>query len=198
MTYINEREPAGIIVHDGRAGVFVRYGPKFSGPVIDLRPGDVIEVEGHTTADGFAPDVRPTRVRRIGRGPLPSPRRVSYSALSSGAFDCDYIEVIGVGQRAWLSESGKTLFVDVAVEGGAIRAWFWDFDKQDLTRFIDARVRLRGNAGTLYTPARQVRGISLFAGRTDGRRRRDGGSRSLVPSDSRDRQLLHPSRRGPD
>ena len=166
VTYINEREPAGIIVHDGRAGVFVRYGRKSSGPVIDLRPGDVIEIEGHTTADGFAPDVRPTRVRRIGRGPLPSPKRVSYSALSSGAFDCDYIEVIGVGQRAWLSESGKTLFVDVAVEGGAIRAWFWDFDKQDLTRFIDARVRLRGNAGTLYTPARQVRGISLFAGRT--------------------------------
>ena len=24
VTYINEREPAGIIVHDGRAGVFVR------------------------------------------------------------------------------------------------------------------------------------------------------------------------------
>ncbi|MEO7272800.1 MAG: hypothetical protein ABI211_12450, partial [Vicinamibacterales bacterium] len=26
VTYINEREPAGIIVHDGTAGVFVRYG----------------------------------------------------------------------------------------------------------------------------------------------------------------------------
>ncbi len=167
VTYINEREPAGIIVHDGRAGLFVRYGRKFvGGEVIPLRPGDVVEVEGHTTAEGFAPDVRPTHVRQIGRGPLPAPRRVSYAELSSGAFDCDYIEVVGVGQRAWLSESGKTLFVDIAVEGGTIRAWFWNFDTEDLTRFIDARVRLRGNAGTLYTPARQVRGISLFAGRT--------------------------------
>ena len=39
------------------------------------------------------------------------------------------------------------------------------FRPQDLTRFIDARVRLRGNAGTLYNQARQVRGVSLFAGR---------------------------------
>ena len=167
VTYINQREPAGIIVHDGQAGVFVRYGRKFlTSELVDLRPGDVIEVEGRTTAEGFAPDVRPEHVRRIGRGPLPSPKRVSYAALSSGIFDCDYIEVIGVGQRAWLSESGKTLFVDIAVDGGAIRAWFWDFEGGDLTRFIDARIRLRGNVGTLSTPARQVRGISLFAGRT--------------------------------
>lgn len=26
VTYINERDPAGIIVHDGKAGQFVRYG----------------------------------------------------------------------------------------------------------------------------------------------------------------------------
>jgi len=130
-----------------------------------LRPGDVIEVEGQTTAEGFAPDVRPEQIRLIGRAALPPPRRVSYAALSSGAFDCDYIEVVGVGRRAWVSESGKTLFLDLSVEGGAIRAWFWDFRPEDLKRFIDARVRLRGNAGTLYTPGRQVRGISLFAGR---------------------------------
>ena len=71
-----------------------------------------------------------------------------------------------MGQRAWVSESGKTLFVDIAVEGGQVRAWFWDFSPEDLTRFIDARIRLRGSAGTLYNQARQVRGVALFAGRT--------------------------------
>ncbi|MEO7273453.1 MAG: histidine kinase dimerization/phosphoacceptor domain-containing protein [Vicinamibacterales bacterium] len=167
VTYINEREPAGIIVHDGTAGVFVRYGRTFlTAQTIRLRPGDVIDVEGVTTAEGFAPDVRSQQVRRIGRAALPRPKQVSYAALSGGGFDCEYIEVVGVGRRAWVSESGKTLFVDIAVEGGTIRAWFWDFAPDDLQRFIDARIRLRGNAGTLYTPARQVRGISLFAGRT--------------------------------
>ena len=167
MTYINEREPAGLIVHDGSAGLFVRYGRRYflKQARVDLHPGDVVEVDGYTSAEGFAPDVVPDTVRRVGRSVLPPAKRVPYASLLSGVFDCDYIEVVGVGQRAWVSESGKTLFVDVAVEGGAVRAWFWDFSAQDLTRFIDARVRLRGNAGTLYNQTRQVRGISLFAGR---------------------------------
>ena len=154
VTYINEREPAGIIVHDGSAGLFVRYGRRYflKQPRLDLHPGDVVDVEGYTSADGFAPDVVPDAVRRVGRSALPPAKRVPYASLLSGVFDCEYIEVVGVGQRAWVSESGKTLFVDIAVEGGAVRAWFWDFSAQDLTRFIDARVRLRGNAGTLLQP----------------------------------------------
>ena len=59
-------------------------------------------------------------------GAVPPAKQVPYAALLSGAYDCAYIEIVGVGQRAWLSESGKTLFVDVAVEGGVVRAWFWN------------------------------------------------------------------------
>ena len=155
-----------MIVHDGQAGLFVHYGDFFiEQPPIALRPGDIIEVDGYTTGHGFAPAIIPDDVRLVGRGPLPAAKQVPYAALLSGVFDCDYIEVVGVGQRAWLSESGKTLFVDVAVEGGVVRAWFWDHAPEDLTRFVDARVRLRGNAGTLYNQARQVRGITLFGRR---------------------------------
>ena len=96
-------------------------------PRIELHPGDVIEVDGVTTGEGFSPAVVPEGVRRVGHSALPPARRVSYAALLSGVFDCEYIEAVGVGQRAWVSESGKTLFVDIAVEGGQIRAWFWDF-----------------------------------------------------------------------
>jgi hypothetical protein len=150
ITYINEREPAGIIVHDGRVAVFVHYGRAYlrAHPRIELHPGDVIEVQGVTTGEGFAPAVEPDAVRRVGHSELPPAKRVSYATLVSGVFDCEYIEAVGVGQRAWVSESGKTLFVDIAVEGGQVRAWFWDFSPQDLTRFIDARIRLRGSAGT--------------------------------------------------
>jgi signal transduction histidine kinase len=168
ITYINERDPAGLIVHDGSAALFVHYGRRYflEHPHIELHPGDLVDVEGYTTGEGFAPAVVPEAVRRVGRSALPPARHVSYAALLSGIFDCEYIETVGVGQRAWVSESGKTLFVDIAVEGGQVRAWFWEFSPQDLTRFIDARVRLRGNAGTLYNQARQVRGVALFAGRT--------------------------------
>ena len=58
-----------------------------------------------------------------------------------------------------------TLFADVAYEDGVVRAAFWDYTAEDLSRFIDARVRLRGNVGTLFGPTEQLRGVSLFAGR---------------------------------
>ena len=62
--YINEREPAGIIVHDGRLALFVDYGPKDSStPENRLHPGDVIEVEG--VSDGRRIRAR----RRTRRGP---------------------------------------------------------------------------------------------------------------------------------
>jgi signal transduction histidine kinase len=166
LTYINEREPAGIIVHDGEAGLFVHYGDYFTEqPPLSLHPGDIVEVDGYTTGHGFAPAIIPDDVRVVGQGRLPAPKQVPYASLLSGEFDCAYIEIAGVGQRAWLSESGKTLFVDVAVEGGVVRAWFWHFAPEDLTRFVDARVKLRGNAGTLYNQARQVRGVTLFGSR---------------------------------
>lgn len=166
VTYINEREPAGMIVHDGRAGLFVHYGDYFvEDPPVTFKPGDLVDVEGYTTGHGFAPAIIPNNVRLVGSGPLPTPTQAPYAALLSGELDCAYIEIVGVGQRAWLSETGKTLFVDVAVQGGIVRAWFWDHAPEDLARFVDARIRLRGNAGTLFNQARQVRGITLFASR---------------------------------
>ena len=58
-----------------------------------------------------------------------------------------------------------TLFADVAFEEGVLRATFWDYEPADQDRFIDARVRLRGNVGTLFGPSAQMRGVSLFAGK---------------------------------
>ena len=83
ITYINEREPAGIIVHDGSAGLFVHYGPTYfrTQPRIDLHPGDVVDVEGYTTGEGFAPALIPEVVRRLGRSPLPPAKHVPYAAL---------------------------------------------------------------------------------------------------------------------
>jgi signal transduction histidine kinase len=60
----------------------------------------------------------------------------------------------------------NTLFADVAFEEGVLRATFWDYAPGDLERFIDARVSVRGNVGTLFGRTEQLRGVSLFVGRT--------------------------------
>ena len=106
-------------------------------------------------------------MRKLGRGSLPPAKEVSYSALLTGRYDCDFVEITGVVQRAFLSDP-KThqLFADVAIEGGVVRASFWDYETDDLTRFIDARVRLRTNVGSLFGQTEQLRGVSLLAERT--------------------------------
>ena len=88
--------------------------------------------------------------------------------MLTGRHDCDYVEVDGVVQRTWRSSDPAmhTLFADVAFEEGVVRATFWDYAPADIGRFIDARVRLRGNVGTIFGASAQLRGVSLFVGRT--------------------------------
>jgi signal transduction histidine kinase len=163
VTYVDESWPSGIIVHDGDAGQFVLYSEKTG-----LRQGDRVEVEGVTIRGGFAPNVQPERVRRLGRGALPTPKRPPYPELLTGRYDCEYVEVDGVGQRAWSpTPPAAGMFLEVAVDGGIVRASLWGTRPEDLDRFVDARLRLRGNVGALFGPAGQLRGVSLLAGPPD-------------------------------
>ena len=132
---------------------------------------------------GFAPNVDPKIVRRLGQAPLPRPKTIAFGSMLTGRHDCDYVEIIGVVQRAWRPSDPqiRTLFMDVAVEEGVVRAAFWDYAPQDFERFIDARVRLRGNVGTLFGRTEQLRGVSLFVGHTERHRRARAAARSRYP-----------------
>ena len=169
ITHFDEKQRPGLILHDGEAGQWLErpHAPE-SLPVWNgLALGDRVAIEGHTLRGGFAPNVRPEKVTKLGLGSLPPAKEVSYSALLTGRYDCDFVEITGVVQRAFLSDP-KThqLFADVAIEGGVVRASFWDYQSADLTRFIDARVRLRSNVGSLFGQTEQLRGVSLLAERT--------------------------------
>lgn len=169
VTYLDERWPSGLIVHDGEAGQFVLYAEPYlrSHPRLDLRRGDRVEVEGRTTRGGFAPNVEPTSLRKLGRSSLPPPKSLPYAALLTGRHDCEYVEIAGVGQRAWFPEPPNGgMFLEIAMDGGIVRASFWDAQPVDVDRFVDARLRLRGNVGALFGQAGQLRGVSLLVGRT--------------------------------
>ena len=169
VTHIDERADVSLIVHDGKFGqFFVQPTDVKASFWRDLRRGDVVEVQGRTVRGGFAPNVQPHYIRTLSRGAPPVPKRIPYGSMITGRHDCDYVEVVGVVVRAWLSADPQvlTLFADVAFEEGVVRATFWDYSPEDLPRLIDARVRLRGNVGTLFGRSEQLRGVSLFVGRT--------------------------------
>jgi signal transduction histidine kinase len=172
VTHFDEVQHITLIIHDGAFGQFVADpDPKKAatpGEWNNLKFGDLVEIEGRTVRGGFAPNVEPSRVRRLGRGFIPPGRSVAYSAMLTGRYDCDYVAAIGVIQRAWLSSDPEShiMFADVAIEDGVVRAAFWDYSSAaDLRRFIDARVQLQGNIGTIFGRTEQLRGVSLFAGR---------------------------------
>lgn len=170
VTHVDEWQHTTLILHDGAFGQFVLnpVEPAKAGAWNELRTGDIVEVTGRTVRGGFAPNVVPDHVRKLGRAPLPPGRSIAYSAMLTGRYDCDYVDVVGVVQRAWLSSDplSHVMFADVALEDGIVRASFWDYaSPADLRRFIDARVELRGNIGTIFGRTEQLRGVSLFAGR---------------------------------
>jgi signal transduction histidine kinase len=168
VTHFDEARSNQLIVHDGEFGQWVMlpsYAARAS-PWPNLNPGDLIELEGRTVRGGFAPNVMASRIRKLGRAPLPEPRRIPYATLLTGRHDCDYVEIEGVVQRTWLATDPHPMFAEIAIDEGVVRAAFWNYAREDLQRFVDARVRLRGNVGTLFGPTEQLRGVSLFAGRT--------------------------------
>jgi signal transduction histidine kinase len=170
VTHVDETAHGTLVIHDGTVGQFVF--PPADGITIpawaELRRGDLVDIEGRTERGGFAPNIRPSAVRRVGRGPMPRPKEIPFAAMLTGRHDCDFVEIVGVIQRTWVSSEATmhTLFADVAYEDGVVRATFWDYTPEDLPRFIDARVRLRGNVGTLFGSTEQLRGVALFVGRS--------------------------------
>lgn len=170
VTHFDEGGDATLIIHDGAFGQFVmppadrRAVPEWAA----LQRGDRVEIVGRTLRGGFAPNIEPTRIRRLGRAPLPGPKQIPFSAMLTGRHDCDYVEIVGVVQRVYLPSDPNThtLYADVAYGDGVVRASFWDYTADDIQRVVDARVRLRGNVGTLFGPTEQLRGVSLFVGHT--------------------------------
>jgi signal transduction histidine kinase len=169
ITHFDEQQSNTLFIFDGTSGQFIE--PPRNGSLVawgPIRTGDTVEITGHTVRGGFAPNVIPDSIRDLGVVVRPSPLRVPYASLMTGRHDCEYVEVSGVIRRAWLSAGDShIMFADMALEDGVvIRAAFWDHHVGDLERFIDARVRVRGNVGAIFGPTEQLIGVSLLAGRT--------------------------------
>jgi len=168
VTHYDELTSDTLFIFDGQFGQFLQKPPSGSFRKWNpIRAGDILEITGHTVRGGFAPNVLPDDIRVVGHTGLPAPMHVPYASLLTGRHDCEFIEVTGIIRRVWRSTGAdpRTMFADIALEDGAVRAAFWDYGDADLERFIDARVRLRGNVGALFGPSEQMLGVSLLAGR---------------------------------
>ena len=140
-------------IHDGTRGSFIDADRKF-------QPGDLLAIDGHTEAGGFAAVVVADKVVLLGRGPLPVPTSVSVSHLLTGNYDSQWVETEGIVQSVTMR--GTTPVAFVTADTHRFRTSFAGLESvADLLPLIDARIRFQGAVGSLFNERRQLQGIYL-------------------------------------
>jgi PAS domain S-box-containing protein len=154
VTYFNNAWQS-LFLQDVTAGIYV--SPPYEGA---WRAGDMMEVEGVTSAGQFAPMVRPSRQRVVGRAPLPPAQPASFEALISGRQECQWVEVEGLVRSARVEF--QQLALELAVGPARLTAWVKEFESPDPTRLIEARAKVRGVCTAVFNSRRQITGTQIL------------------------------------
>jgi hypothetical protein len=154
--YIDPLHPT-VWVSDSSGGIYVELS---SVPAVPLMAGDLLEITGVSTSGGYAPIVKASEMRVLGKSPLPSTAsRVTFTQMLTGAEDGQWVEVEGVVHA--VRESGKNIELDLALSDGNISATTVKEVGADYDSLIDAKVRLRGNQAPLFNHRGAMTGAFL-------------------------------------
>lgn len=153
------------IVQDATAGIYVEgsVSPKYS-HLLSQR----VEIEGVTGPGRFAPVIRETKLRVLGKGVLPKPQLFPFSELANGQQDSQWAEVRGIVRSADVDRKSwrePTLAMRIASEGGELNVRVPIAREQDFSPWVDSEVLIEGVCGSLYNANRQLTGILFYVPR---------------------------------
>ena len=155
VTYYDPALP-DLFVQDATGGIFVDCQKP-----VDVRRGQMIEVDGITGPGEFAPVIEKPEIRVLGPGVLPKPLRVPLEDLKSGSYDAAWVEVSGIVLSAVVENRRASIYVGVGA--GHIRVVIPEYSTDDLVRLPGARVTVRGVCGSAFTKRRQLTGVRIDA-----------------------------------
>jgi signal transduction histidine kinase len=141
-----------LFFQDDTAGIFVLVAPNLS---TNIAAGQTIEVEGVCDEGDYAPIVKASAIRILGKGPMPAPRRVSIDELFTGLEDSQWIEVSGVVRSATILDGRH--YLNLARNGQSIMVYVEDLTEVDATALINTTIRLRCVCYSRYNMKRQLR-----------------------------------------
>lgn len=156
-------------VQDATAGIYVEgsVAPKYPHLL-----GQLVEIEGVTGPGKFAPVIRETKLRVLGKGELPKAELFSFSELSNGQRDSQWARVRGIVRSAAVDRSSwreSTLAMRVVSEGGEFNVRVPIAHEQDFSSWVDSwvdrEVLIEGVCGSLYNANRQLTGILFYVPR---------------------------------
>ncbi|HEY7302485.1 MAG TPA: ATP-binding protein [Bryobacteraceae bacterium] len=149
-----------LFLHDETAAIWMSWTA--DSPKVTV--GDLVDVQAATTFTDFAPDLLNPRLRILGKGHLPQPRKVSFEQMASTLEDSEWVEVEGIVRQAeYLHRTvrEKLLWMAVAIPGGTIDVQIpWDGSPVP-SGLVDGRVRLRGACGAEFNAEGQQIGVQL-------------------------------------
>jgi signal transduction histidine kinase/CheY-like chemotaxis protein len=144
-------------VQDTTGATFIYFEPPTAQP--SLRVGQLVEVQGVTTAGDFSSCVKDGRFKILGEAPLPRPKRLSFDQLITGRWVCYYAEVEGT-IRSGKAAVGSLEF-DLATQKGRILVIMQQYPDWQRS-LVGSRVLMLGPLSALYNDHRQARGVKLF------------------------------------
>jgi len=158
ITFVSE--PLGqLFIQDETGGIFVEIQGDYG---FRMQPGQVLQVEGVSAPGGYAPDIEPSRVQRVGQGPLPTPRKVTFDQMAAGQEDCNWVEFSGVVRcvrTSPLSWAG----LDMVGGRGRVIVALGQPAPEACQRLVDAEVSVRGVCIAQFNRKGQLIQVALQA-----------------------------------
>jgi diguanylate cyclase (GGDEF)-like protein len=156
--YLNHPRAPVLMVTDSTATIYVGLPGETSLP---LAAGTVLDVRGISSPGDFAPSIIHAQVQIVGQAPLPAHAlKRTLAHLLTGSDDAQWSEMEGVIQS--VEESGNNVTLKLNVGDGEMAATTVKEPGANYAGLIDARVRIRGIAGSLFNRNRQLFGVQLL------------------------------------
>jgi signal transduction histidine kinase/DNA-binding response OmpR family regulator len=145
-----------LFIHDGTAAQYVEATHQ---PRLFLHAGDLVEVNGVTSAGRFAPIVDRPRIRVVGVGKLPKVESTTLDRLLSGQDDGQWVSIDGIVRSVIYEKGHSTLTV---VTGGNQIDVIMPGEQPGYEELVDARIVVNGNCGPIFNANRQLLGFHLW------------------------------------
>jgi PAS domain S-box-containing protein len=128
----------------------------------DVHSGEYVELTGHTSSGGFAPEILGSSITVLGETNFPTPAKVDLEDLANGRLDAHWVEMEGVVRRA--DQQWGHLSLSLMTPQGRFKVVIPNFDNTTVpTNLIDALVSVTGACASELNVRRQLSGITLHA-----------------------------------
>jgi PAS domain S-box-containing protein len=155
ITYADPEWRNGFIQDRGSA-IYVDLDPSQK----NIQSGQWVELTGHTSPGGFAPEVICSNIVVLGTTNLPAPARVDLEDLANGHLDAHWVEMEGVVRR--VDEQSRHANLSLVTPNGRFSVIIPGFENRPLPEhLIDALVRVQGACISELNVRRQLSGITL-------------------------------------